>query len=246
MVPTTWLRSACLLDEGSGEAGLLGPGVEDLGRAVAARRRPLQAAVGVHPVELLGQEEDGGQRRRVVGLVQHGVVDRGLEVEEGRDPAARRGDPLDPLERGRRHQGDPEAAVGRRSTSAGRSSRRRTAAGRPAARRRPRWRRRRPGRRPPPGAARRRSGDRHGDTGRGLVVGQRVEVDRVVGPRERVRAHLGLDDLGVLEVRAPPSRTRRTSRRTRRSSGAGSAPRSRPNVAASQKQVVPPLPRTTS
>ncbi len=60
-----------VLDEGPGEAGLLGPGVEDLGRAVAARRRPLQAAVGVHPVELLGQQEDGGQRRRVVGLVEH-------------------------------------------------------------------------------------------------------------------------------------------------------------------------------
>ena len=90
-----------VLHEGPGEAGLLGPGVEDLGRAVAARGRPLQPAVGVHPVELLGQQVDGGQGRRVVGLVQHRVVDRRLEVEEGGDPAARGRDPLDPLERGR-------------------------------------------------------------------------------------------------------------------------------------------------
>jgi hypothetical protein len=56
MVPTTWLRSG-VLHERPGEVGLLGPGVEDLGRAVAAPGRPLEAAVGEHPVELLGQQK---------------------------------------------------------------------------------------------------------------------------------------------------------------------------------------------
>ena len=31
-------------------------------------------------------------------------------------------------------------------------------------------------------------------------MGERVEVDRRVGHGQRVRAHLGLDDLGVLQV----------------------------------------------
>ena len=80
-------------------------------------------------------------RRGVVGLVLAGVVDRGRQVEERRDPAVARRDRGGPLERGRGHQRDPQPAVGGegllRSEVVGVD----LGSGRPAARRRRRWRR---------------------------------------------------------------------------------------------------------
>ena len=62
--------------------------------------------------ELLGHQEQGGDRRGVVGLVLGRVVDRGRQVEERRHVAVGRGDLLDPGQRARRHDRDPQAAVG--------------------------------------------------------------------------------------------------------------------------------------
>ena len=91
----------------------LGPAVERVRRLGGALDHALDAAEAVHPVELLGHQEEGGDRRGVVGLVLRGVVDRGRQVEERRDVPVARSDPRGPLERGRRHQRDPETAVGR-------------------------------------------------------------------------------------------------------------------------------------
>ena len=59
------------------------------GRALDA---PVEAAVGEHPVELVGEQQQRRDRGRVVGLVLARVVERRGEREELRDPAVRRGD----------------------------------------------------------------------------------------------------------------------------------------------------------
>ena len=76
-------------------------------------------------------------------------------------------------------------------------------------------------------------------------MGQGVEVDVRVGHRVGVGAHRGVDDLGVLEVgggRGAAANFEENSPKLRCWLCSSISPK----VAASQKQVVPPLPRTTS
>ena len=111
IVATTWLRSPGPRRTAS-RARRLGPAVEDLGRLVAARRRPLEAAVAVDPLDLLDGQEHRGERRRVVGLVLAAVVEGGAagRVNAGiqRSDAAMRS--MRSM-RCRRHCRDPQAAV---------------------------------------------------------------------------------------------------------------------------------------
>ena len=109
---------------------------------------PVEAAVAEHPLDLVGEQQQGRQRRRVVGLLLARVLERGLQREEVRLPAvAGAVELLDPGDRGRAEQRQPEAAVGAegllRGEVVGVGLRRR----RPAGRRRRRWRRSGPGRR---------------------------------------------------------------------------------------------------
>ena len=92
---------------------LLGPAVDDAGRGVAPARRELEPAVGEHPLELVVEEEDRRERGRVVRLVEARVLHRDREVERRRHPAAARVQPLDALDRARRAQREPQAAVAR-------------------------------------------------------------------------------------------------------------------------------------
>ena len=180
-----------------GEGAGLGPRVDGLGGAVAAAGGELEAAVLVHPVDLLGGEEHGGQRRRVVGLVLAAVVERGLEVERGRDPAARGGDALDALDGRRRHRGEPEATVRAQALLGGEvvhvglgGVEAQAAGGRGGVDRDEAV-----GRGGALGATRRV----HHARGR-LVVGEGVHVDVGVGPGLGVGAGGRGDDLGLAEV----------------------------------------------
>ena len=74
-------------DERRGVRVRLGPAVDDPGRRVAPAGRELEAAVAEHPLELVVEQEDRGERRRVVGLVEARVLDRDRQVERGRHPA---------------------------------------------------------------------------------------------------------------------------------------------------------------
>ena len=107
------------------------------GRACDHRR---QTALREHPVELVGEQEQRRDRRRVVGLVLDRVLERGRQRQRLGNPAAARaravdlGDPL--LAR----RGSAARATARRRTrspSAARSSTRRSGRRRPAGRRRP-------------------------------------------------------------------------------------------------------------
>ena len=51
-----------------------------------------------HPLDLVGEQQQRRERRRVVGLVLARVVQRGGEREELRDPAAARGELVDALD----------------------------------------------------------------------------------------------------------------------------------------------------
>ena len=87
--------------------------------------------------DLVGEQEQRRDRRRVVGLVLERVLER-RAAARGRpgSSARRRRSCGDPLLRGRAEQRQPQPAVGARSTSAARSSRRRpaeTSTGRPPA-----------------------------------------------------------------------------------------------------------------
>ena len=185
IVPTTCERSAGSATNGVAYARLSRPSRRGVADESAVRSvAPGEAALGVDPVDLLGQQEQGRERRGVVRLVQAAVVDRGLQVEERRDPAA---GGLDLPRRARARPGTSARATGRRrrrSTSAGRSSRRRsapTSTGSPPA----------PdvastsSSAPSSAPATRRTGDR--DTGRGLVVRARVDVDAGLGDQRRAR-----------------------------------------------------------
>ena len=140
----------------------------------------------------LGEQARVATRRGVVGLVQAASCrSRSCRSRNVGDPAAGAPDLGHPVERGGRHQGEPQAAVGGEATSAGRSSRRRsraTSTGRPPAPRgRVDERRGRPSSAPVDAA------DRRHHAGRGLVVRPGVDVDAGLGLRRRARARLALD-----------------------------------------------------
>ena len=89
-------------DEGSGDVAGLGPAVEAAGAVGGALDAPVEAAAGEHPLDLVGQQQQGRQRRRVVGLLLARVVERRLQREEFRLPAAGGAvELLDPGDRGR-------------------------------------------------------------------------------------------------------------------------------------------------
>ena len=74
---------------------------------------PVEAARGEHPLQLVGEQEKGGDGGRVVGLVLTGVLERGRERQGGGLPAAVVAVELrDPRDRGRAEERQPEAAVG--------------------------------------------------------------------------------------------------------------------------------------
>ena len=65
--------------------------VEMRGRRGRPRHAEVQPAAGEHPVDLVGQQQQGRQRRRVVRLVLPGVLDRGppataTRAASGRSP----------------------------------------------------------------------------------------------------------------------------------------------------------------
>ena len=147
MVPTTADRCAGSVTNGVAYVGLVGPGVEPAARLGGALGRPGQAALAVEPVELLGEQEQGRQRRGVVGLVEPRVVDRDLQVAERGHPATGGRAPRRPA---RSPPATSAPATGRRrwrTTSAERSSRRRSRSRRRAGRRRRTSRRPAPARR---------------------------------------------------------------------------------------------------
>ncbi len=132
-----------------------------LEEAVRARDHRLEAALREHPLELVGEQEQRRDRRRVVGLVLDGVLERRRQRQELGDPAAA------PTSAGRVELRDPLRA--RRGSAARATARRRTRS--PSA---ARSSRRRPGRRRPAGRRRRGRVDQH----------QRVVV-RAVGTHDR-------------------------------------------------------------
>ena len=91
IVPTTSERLRGVGDERRGEAPW--PRPSRRGAPEDAVVRPTQQSrppPRVHPVELLGEQQQRRDRRRVVGLVLEGVVERGGERQEVRDPAVGR------------------------------------------------------------------------------------------------------------------------------------------------------------
>ena len=198
----------------------LGPAVEDLGRAVAAARGPLEPAVGEHPVELVGEQEQRRERGRVVGLVEAGVLERDREVERRRHPAVRRRDALDARRRRGRAQREPQPAVAAEALLRREVVDVELRRDRRAGRRRPTWRRRARARR---GVA---------PPGRRTSVITPVEVSlcgyaytstsaspRELGVRARARDSITSGRRGA----ARRGRRRRTSTRTRRSTRCSAA-----------------------
>ena len=242
MVATTWDRCAGSATNGLATRRLLGPVVEDAGGRGRALGGPGHAALAEHPVDLLGQHDQRRHGRGVVGLLQPGVVDRGLQGEELRDVAVAGRDLGGALQRGRREQREPEAAVGAEALLRGEVVSVELARIHGACRQQRWWRRRAPGR---PSSAPRDPADRHGDAGRGLVMGERVGVD----------AGLGLRRQG-----ACPALTRSTDGSASQGAACGHPGELgrelaegqvlgrceiKPNAADSQNAVVPPLPSTT-
>ena len=208
-------------DERGGPRPVLGPAVEVPRRCPAALDAPVEAAGVEHPAQLVVEQEQRGDGRRVVGLVQ-AAVGRGRCRGRARPGAS--GPTRRSARCARRRPAStppPTARRRRRSTSAGRSSRRRPRPGPTAARRRPTWRRRR--RAPSPASA--GGAASIATPGRRLVVGQGVEVDGGVGDRarggRRARCRRRPARRGAVRRR----RRRRTSTRTRRTRGARCARR---------------------
>ena len=113
IVPTTSERLAGSATNGRGERARLGPAVEVLRGLARSPDAPVEAAVGEHPVELLGDEDERRDGGRVVGLVLAGVLERGRQRERLGLPAPLRARQLpDPRDRGRRERRQPQAAVG--------------------------------------------------------------------------------------------------------------------------------------
>ena len=244
--PTTARALRRVGDERRRELGLLGPVVQPSGRVARCARPPSQPAVAEHPVDLVGQQEQGRDAPGCCSVWSlPRVVHRGRQVQERRDPAAGRLDLGDPGQRGRATRARATGRRRRRSPSAARSSRRRSAlmsTGRP------------------PAAAGRV--DQHqrvvvDPAGRATgamtpvevsLCGQRVDVDAVARrPAAGASPGSALDRPSARPGTARPSRRRRTSRRTRRSvrccdCAAGSGRRwRRPRTPST-----PPLPSTTS
>ena len=92
--------------------GRLRPVVEMRRGGGRARDAAGQAAVAEHPVDLVGEQHQRGDRRRVVGLVLERVVQRGRQRQELRASSGRSRDLGDPLLRRRAHQREPQPAVG--------------------------------------------------------------------------------------------------------------------------------------
>ena len=191
IVPTTSERLAGSATKGVAKSLRLGPAVEAArGVARCARTHQSRPPLAEHPLDLVGEQQQGRQRRRVVGLLLARVVERRLQREEVGLPAAGGAvELLDPGDRGRAEQRPARGRRRRRRTSAGRSSRRRPRRRRRAGRRRPRWRRSGPGRR------RRRRGARPATMTPVEVSlwAQAIDVGGGVGGRRRRVAGLGLD-----------------------------------------------------
>ena len=66
IVPTTSERSAGSRDERRRDRAALGPAVEVARGLARARDAPVEAAAGEHPVDLVGEQEERRDRRRVV------------------------------------------------------------------------------------------------------------------------------------------------------------------------------------
>ena len=181
---------------------------------------PVQPAVAEHPLELVGEHEQRRHRRRVVGLVLAGVVERRGERQELGDPAVgRRRAPSTRSMRGGAQQREPQPAVGgeallrREVVDVG-------------------LRRRRRGRPPAPevastsdervaGVGGPHDGDHH--AGRGLVVRPGEDVGAgSAGGRGRV-AGLGLDDDRVAQERGAGGDRRELRGELAEASGAASA-----------------------
>ena len=142
IVPTTGERMAGSATNGVAYGDASAQPYRMRRRAPAARHATTPGPPRPHPLELLVEQEQRGQRRGVVRLVEAAVLEGDRQVERGRDPAARRA-----LIRSIRstaageQERDPQAAVGGEAPSAARSSRRRPRPGSTAGRRRPTWRR---------------------------------------------------------------------------------------------------------
>jgi hypothetical protein len=70
-------------------------------RLLGALDAPVEAAGLEHPADLRLEQQQRGERRRVVRLVEAAVRQGDAEVERCRPPAIRRGEPLDALDGGR-------------------------------------------------------------------------------------------------------------------------------------------------
>ena len=198
IVPTTAERFAGSATNGRRDLGRLGPAVEVRRRWRRERAdAPVEAAVVEHPLELVGEQDQGAERGRVVGLVLARVVERGGQREELGLPAPGRPVELaDPLDRGRAHQREPEAALGAEALLRGEV----VGVGVGDVDRQPAGAR--GGVDQDQGVARAlRAAHGHGDPGRGLVVGPGDHVGGGIGARLGRVAGLGLDDDRVREER---------------------------------------------
>ena len=238
-MPTTVERSAGAATNGCAHVTRLGPAVQDLRRPPGAGDAPAQPAVPEHPTQLVGEQEERRQRGGVVGLLGAAVLEGDAQIERGRHPTARGGDPFDALERRGGAAGQPQATVGAEALL------RREVVDVDLGR----------GPRQPAGARGRVDDDQrlalrpaqiHHDAGRGLVVGERVDVD--AGARRpaagwvpgSLRMISGASRWGARAAASAnlPENSPKTRCWLRRSIS--------PNVATSQNAVVPPLPSTTS
>ena len=195
-----------------------------------------------HPLQLVDEEHQGDDGRRVGGLVLAAVVDgagtgRARPVPSGRYLAAA------PPARSRPVRAAPATAPRRtRSTSGGRSSRRRSRPDRRAGLPRPTWRRPRPG---PPGSA---------------PAGRTISAITPVDVSLWINAYRSMPSRPTASARRPTgaSMTSGSSRWGAADAAAANLDENSPktrcwlrrpirqNVATSQKAMAPPLPSTTS
>ena len=89
IVPTTSERLAGSATKGVAKSDSLGPAVEVARRGRGALHAAVEAAAGQHPLDLIGEQDQGGERGRVVGLLLARVVERRLQREEAGLPAVR-------------------------------------------------------------------------------------------------------------------------------------------------------------
>ena len=224
-------------DERRGVVRRLGPSVEPTGGVGDARGGPRQTARAEQPLDLVREQPQRRDRRRVVGLVLAPSCPGRCRGRARAVPSARRAAPR-PARRRRARAAPATTRPRRRTPSAARSSRRRSrarrsAAPRPRSCRRPASARRRS---PGPRAARPRSRSRCAASSRRRP---RPRVRRSARCRSRCAAPT------ARRGTAPPRGRRRTSPRTPRTPGTGPGRRISPNAATSQNAVAPPLPSTT-